>query len=301
MTTRSRIAGLSALTTLAACAAIAAPASADTTVMGSALTLPYQGGVDTSSGTNTIQTSQAGGSLPNPIVSPGNGIITDWKVRSGDPDTLYTLRVFTPSTMAANTFTASGGVAAPAPIPPGTVDAIFTYPGNSLPIKQGDHIGLLQTGTPDVGIAQNTTGGIPLNVIANKFATSPADGVPTAFIPDQQHELLLQATVKYCKVPNLVGQAEAATTPLLVAADCTGTVTTKPTANASEVGKVISQDPAPNATGIPGTAVKLEVGVATKGCKKKAKKKGKKGSASAAAKKKKKGGCKKPKKKSKKK
>ena len=47
-------------------------------------------------------------------------------------------------------------------------------------------------------------------MFANLFTGDPADGVPTAFTPDQQHELLLQATIKYCKFPNLVGQSSAA-------------------------------------------------------------------------------------------
>ncbi len=299
--TRRRIATLTVAAAFAGSAFSAGTASADTTVIGSPLTLPYMGGVDTNVGTVTLQQEQVGGTLPNPLTSPGTGIVTEWKVRSGDPDSLYILRIFSPAGL--NTYVGNGAVIAPAPVPPGTVDTIFTYPGNSLPIKKGDSIAVQQNGTPDVGIPQNTTNGLAGNVIAFTLTPNPPDGVATAFNRDVQHELLLQATVKYCKVPDLIGQAEAAATPALVAGDCTGTVVKKKTSKAAQVGKVIATDPVAGATGPPGTAVKLEVGVLS--CKKgkKGKKKGTTGpspkSGGAAAKKKKKGGCK-PKKKGKK-
>jgi hypothetical protein len=256
---RARIAGVMA-GAAAALTAFAPAASADTQVIGSALALPYQGGVSTSAGTVTIQTSQVGGVLPNPITSPANGVITEWKVRTSDDAALYTLRVFKPSSMDGTSFTGTGSAPAPAPVPPGTDDAIITYPGNNLPIKLGDHIGLLQDGTPDEGIAQNTTNGITANVFANKFTGNPADGVPATFIPDQQHELLLQATVKFCKVPNLKGKKTKAAKKALVAADCAPRITRKPTGKKKFRGKVLKQKPGVGDTAPPGTTVKIVIG-----------------------------------------
>ena len=253
---------MTVMAALAGAVATAPAASADTRVIGSALTLPYQGGVSTSAGTVSIQTSQAGGVLPNPLTSPGNGVITEWKVRSSDDAALYTLRVFTSS--GTNSFTASGRVVAPAPVPPGTEDAILTYPGNSLAIKQGDYIGLLQGGTPDEGIAQNTTNGITTNVFANLFTGDPLDGVSTAFIPDQQHELLLQATVKFCNVPNLKGKKAGAARKALAAADCASKLSRKPTKKSKNVGKVTKQKLKPGVTAPPGTTVPIVVGKAAK-------------------------------------
>jgi hypothetical protein len=256
--TRRRIAAITVMAALAGPALAAPAASADTQVIGSALTLPYDGGVSTSAGTVSIQQAQVGGILPNPLTSPGNGIITEWKVRSSDDDALYTLRVFKPA--GTNTYTATGRVAAPAPVPPGTTDAILTYPGNSLAISQGDHIGLLQSGTPDEGIAQNTTNGITTNVFANLFTGDPADGVPTAFIPDQQHELLLQATIKFCKVPNLKGKKAKAAKQALAAADCAAKVSKKSTKKKKNRAKVIKQKQKPGFTAPPGTQIPIVVG-----------------------------------------
>jgi len=301
---RSRIAVLGLATTIAACAALAPSASADTTVMGSTLVNNYDGGVSGGASTVSVQLSFASATSTNPVVSPANGVITGWKVKSADDGAIYSLKVLRPNgvvslvTATNSNFTAVGSVQAPAAVPVGTNAAtptgqIFSYPAASLPISKGDYVGIL-TGGADDDLPQSTTGGVPQNLIANNFTAQPTDGAAANLLADEQHDLLLQATVKYCKVPNLVGQTESAATPLLVAGDCTGTVVKKPTKNASEVGKVISTNPAADATAPPGTAVTLEVGVAS--CKK-AKKKGKKGTA--AAKKKKKKGCGKKKKKKK--
>ena len=187
---------LSALIAASAFGALMVPgvALADTAVIGSALTLPYEGGVSTGD-TTTLQQTQAGGLAPNPLTSPADGVITGWKVRTSDDGAIYTLRILSP-TATVNSYVASGSVTAPA-VPPGTDDTILSYPGNNVPIKKGDHIGVLQTGDSEEGIIQNTTDGIATNVIANLFTGDPVNGVPTAFIPDQQHELLLQATVEF--------------------------------------------------------------------------------------------------------
>lgn len=237
--------------------AIAPAAQADTVTIGSALALPYEGGVSTAAGTVSIQQSQAGGALPHPLTSPGNGIVTSWAVRSSDDAALYTLRIFEPA--GTNTYTAVGRVVAPTAVPPGTTDAILTYPGNATPIKQGDSIGLLQTGTPDEGIAQNTTSGIATNVFANLFTGDASDGVPTAFLPDAQHELLLQATVQFCKVPKLKGKRVKRAKKALKAADC-GVKVKKKEASAKKRGEVIKSKKKTGFTAPPGTKISITVG-----------------------------------------
>ncbi len=258
---------LSATATILASGAFAAPAAANTAVMGSALTLPYQGGV-CNNNCLSVQLTQVGGNSPNPLISPANGVVTSWAVRTGDPDALYTLRILTP--FVNNAYVSTTSVSAPAPVPAGTVDSIITYPvTTTVPIKFGQAIGVLQTNGggagADVGLPQITTNGVATNVISNNFNGTFLDGLGATFLPDQQHELLLQATIKFCKVPNLVGQKPAAAQAPLTAADCgTATIVRKPVKKKKKRGKILRTNPAADATAAPGTAVKIIVGVKKK-------------------------------------
>ena len=240
--------------------ALPGAASAATQTIGSALALPYQGGVCNN---NCLSVQQSRIVDVHPLLSPVNGVITDWKVRTGDPDALYTLRILTPA--AGNSYISTTSQRAPAPVPAGTVDTIITYTASpNLPIKQGQAIGLLQTNGggagADVGLPQNTTGGVAANVIANNFNGVFLDGLGAAFISDAQHELLLQATVKFCRVPNLVGQTQAAAALALSAAECVAKVSKKKTKKKKNKGKVLSQKTAPDTTVAPGTEVEIVVG-----------------------------------------
>jgi hypothetical protein len=257
-----------AATSMAALGALglgASGASAATQTIGSALTLPYQGGV-CNNNCLSVQLQQAGGTLPHPITSPVNGVITEWKVRTGDPDALYTLRVLTPA--VNNAYISTGSVAAPAPVPAGTADSVLTYPGNNLAIKFGQAIGVLQTNGggagADVGLPQNTTNGITTNVISNNFNGTFLDGLGATFLPDAQHELLLQATVKYCKVPNVTGQKTAAAQQAITAAECAAKVTKKKTKKKKNRGKVLSQKPAADESVPPGGEVEIVIGTKAK-------------------------------------
>lgn len=305
---RRRIATLTlaaGLATGAFSASLAGSASADTTVMGSTLASPFDGGVAGGATTVSTQISVAG-SATNPYISPANGIITNWKVKSADDGAFYSLKILRlsgPLSITAATNSNFSGIATSpvsATVPIGTgagtpTGLIFDNPA-SIPIAKGDYIGIL-TGGADDDLPQFNTNGVPANTIANNFGAQPVDGNTSPLLADVQHELLIQATVRYCKVPNLVGQAESAAATALTAADCAaGTVTKAKTSKASEVGKVISTTPAKDETAVPGTAVNLTVGVASCG-KPKKKGKGKKGAAAA---KKKKKGCGKKKKKKKK-
>jgi hypothetical protein len=108
------------------------------------------------------------------------------------------------------------------------------------------------------------------------------------------HELLLQATIKFCNVPNVVGQAEAAATAAIASHDCASTVTKQTlrlkaikksfskakkrkirSSNAvikGQNGQVLSQSiPAGTTSASPGTPVGLNVGQVVKPKKKKKK------------------------------
>jgi hypothetical protein len=272
--------------------ATAASAAADTAKMGSALAHPMDlpGAVCTNC--LTLQQAQVGGNSPLPLTSPANGVVTSWAVRTGDPGALYTLRILRPQ--GGNSYLGAGTSAAPTAVPGGTTDSTIHYAAPSLPIKLGDSIGVLTAGAA-TGLPQTVTGGVNANVIANNFSGLPPDGQSAAFTPDVQHELLLQATIKFCNVPNVVGQTQAAATAAIAAADCASTATTqkltlkaikktfskkkknrikaKNKALKAQNGLVLSQGTPPGTTAAPpGPAVALTVGEVVKPPKKKKKK-----------------------------
>jgi hypothetical protein len=263
-----------ALATTVASAAIAvapAAAAANTVVMGSPLTNDFDGGISTGP-TLSTQLSFDPATSPNPVVSPANGVITDWKVKSADDGAIYTLKVLRANgpvslVTATNTnFTAVRSVQAPTAVPNGTfvstpTGVIFDYPA-SLPISAGDYIGVL-TGGNDDDVPQHTTNGLAKNLIANNFLGQPTDGTAANLLSDEQHDLLLQATVKFCKVPDLKGLKVADAQSKLAAADCASTVSKKKLKkskkNKKKKGKVLSQSVAADTTAAPGTAVDIKV------------------------------------------
>jgi hypothetical protein len=291
--------------TLAAVAVVVAPAAAaaNTVVMGSKLTNTFDGGISTGP-TLSVQLSFDPATSPNPVVSPANGVITGWKVKSADDGAIYTLKVLRPNgpvslVTATNTnFTAIRSVQAPTAVPIGTGAAtptgvIFNYPA-SLPISAGDYIGVL-TGGADDDVPQHTTNGLARNKIGNNFAGLPTNGNAANLLADEQHDLLLQATIKFCDVPNVVGQTQAAAAAAIAAGDCTSTAITQAlqlkaikktfskkkkkrikaanTALQAQNGLVLSQGTAPGTTAAPpGPAVALTVGEVVKPPKKKKKK-----------------------------
>lgn len=258
-----------------------AGALADTVTMGSTLQNDFDGGISTGP-TLSVQLSFDPQTSPNPVSSPANGLITGWKVKSADDGAIYTLKVMRANgpvslVTATNTnFTAVTSVEAPSAVPAGTgvatpTGVVFDYPA-SLPISQGDYIGVL-TGGADDHVPQKTTNGLAQNLFANNFAGLPADGAAADLLGDEQHDLLLQATVKFCKVPDLKGKKVAEAQAALSAADCAATVKTKKLKktkkNKKKKGKVISQAAAAGTTGVPGTAVEITVGKLKKSKKKK--------------------------------
>ncbi len=281
----------------------ASSSSADTAIMGSKLTSNYDGGI-ISAPTVSVQLSYDPATSTNPVVSPANGVITGWRVKSADDGARYTLRVLRANgvvslvSMTNSNFTGIASVQAPSAVPAGTAVAtptgkIFSYPA-SLPIGKGDYVGLLIGGLVD-GMPQTVTSGLDKNLIANNFSALPTNGAAANLLADKQHDLLLQATIKFCNVPNVVGQTQAAAAAAIAAGDCTSTATAQKLqlkaikktfskkkkkrirasndALKTQNGLVLSQGIAPGTTAAPpGPPVALSVGDVVKPPKKKKKK-----------------------------
>jgi hypothetical protein len=196
---------LGVMLVLPSCAAFSPAASADTVTLGSTLAGNFDGGVS-GAPVVSMQLAYDSGTSPNPVVSPANGTITGWKVKSADDGAIYTLKVLRPNgpvnlmTATNSNFTGVASVQAPSAVPVGTgattpTGEIFSYPA-SLPISKGDYVGVLLGGAA-TGLPQAFTNGIPQNLIANNFAGQPADGTAANLLADEQHDLLLQATIEF--------------------------------------------------------------------------------------------------------
>lgn len=198
-----------------------------------------------------VQQSQTGGSSPNPLTSPANGIVTQWAIRSTDNVT-YGFRILRPA--EANTYTS---VVTALGEDPGTGNSVLTYPV-SLPISEGDAIGIGPVaGDSDAGVPEHDTS--TPDVIAYNL-TGQADGATAGFTPTPGHELLLQATVKFCAVPNVRKLKKAAAKKALAAADCGVRVKKRTTHKKKLRGKVLRQKKRAGSTYPPGTVVPIVVG-----------------------------------------
>src|SRR4051794_24453906 len=230
---------------------ITAPASANTATIGSALQHPNTPSI--CSDCVGVQLGQAGGSSPLPLTSPANGTVTSWAVRSGDIGAVYALRILRPT--GGNTFTSAGTSTAPS-VPGGTLDSILSHVA-SLPIKQGDAIGVA-LGPTATGLPQFTSNN-QADVLG--YSTSvPPDGAQVTFVPLGGHELLLQATVQFCSVPNLHKLKKVTAKQLLAAADCGVKVKKKVTNKKKFRGKVLKQMKPAGTTAAPGTVVPIVIG-----------------------------------------
>lgn len=208
-----------------------------------------------------VQVSRAGGSTPFPLTSPANGIVTEWAFRSTDQVT-YEFRILRP--VGGNGYMGAGTALG---VDPGmSGDDILRYP-TSLPIRQGDAIGIGPiAGDSDAGVPQHDTPGTPSNVWATTkgppqpAGSPPADGSTAAFTPEGGHELLLQATVKFCSVPSLKRLKKVAAKQALAAADCGVKVKKKDTHKKKFRGKVLKQKTPAGTTAAPGTVVPIVIG-----------------------------------------
>ena len=247
----------------------ASSATADTSVLGSKLVNDFQGGIS-SAPTVSVQLSFDPTTSANPVISPANGVITGWKVKSADDGARYTLKVLRPNgpvslvTATNSNFKAIRSVQAPTAVPAGTTvgtptGVIFSYPA-SLPISQGDYVGLLTGGAVD-DLPQFTTSGLAKNLIANNFSGLPADGGSADLLSDEQHDLLLQATIQYCNVPSLKKLKTKAAKQALVEHDCTPKVKKSRVKKDKFRGKVVKQKTAAGSTSAPGTVVPIVIGI----------------------------------------
>jgi hypothetical protein len=176
-------------------------------------------------------------------------------MRSTDNAT-FALRILRP---AANTYLGAGTAVAPT-ADPGIDNRILRY-SVSLPIKQGDAIGVAAVaGDSDVGVPQHNTLGIPSNVMATNALGRPADGATAVFTPATGHELLLQATVQFCAVPDVHKLKKVAAKQSLAAAACGVKVKKKETHKRKFRGKVLKQKVPAGTTAAPGTVVPIVIG-----------------------------------------
>jgi hypothetical protein len=236
---------------MAALAATTAGASANTAQMGSNLNsapLPYS-----CTGCIGVQNSASSGLSSFPFKSPANGVVTSWSVRSADLGAQYALRILRQG--SPNTYASVGRSPAPGPTTSAT-DAVHTYT-TSVPIGNGDNIGLEQTGGN--GLPDHFTNN-PADIDAYASPIFP-DGSSATFITAVTgHELLLQATIKYCAVPNLHKLKKVTAKQMLTSADCGVKVKKKETHKKKFRGKVLKQKKPAGSTFPPGTVVAITIG-----------------------------------------
>ena len=245
LTKIARTAGL----TLGVVGLLPAAASANTSQIGSSLKFPNVPAHCTPC--VGVQTSSTAALSSLPQRSPANGTVTSWSVRSGDLGAVYTLRILRQS--GPTSYASVGQSPGTGPVPTMT-DAVHTYPA-SLPISFGDFIGVAVTGGN--GLPDHFTGDSG-DVIG--YAPAFADGTTATFTDVTQHELLLQATVKYCLVPNVHKQKKVNAKQALAAADCGVKVKKKVTHKKKFRGKVLKQKKAAGSTFPPGTVVPIVIG-----------------------------------------
>ena len=180
-------------------------------------------------------------------------MVTEWAVRTSDPGATYNLRILRPINNSSYT---GVGVSPNVVVPPLTTDSVLINPV-SLPIKQGDAIGVAISGSagglpswPD-NVNSDVVGYVP------GFANGAASG---NFTDIPGHELLIQATVSFCKVPDVHKQKKVNAKTALTNADCGIKVKKKETHKKKFRGKVLKQKVAPGTTSAPGTVVPIVIG-----------------------------------------
>ena len=249
MRTASLIAGL----VVAGGCLVPAGAGADTAKIGSTLGHASNANGELTTNAVGVQRSQAGGSGSLPLVSPANGVVTQWAVRTSDPGATYNLRILRPINNSSYT---SVGQSPTVVVPALTTDSTLNNTV-SLPIKQGDAIGVALGPTagglpswPD-NVSGDVVGYVPT------FSNGAASG---NFTDIPGHELNIQATVSFCKVPDVHKQKKVNAKTALTNADCGIKVKKKETHKKKFRGKVLKQKVAPGTTAAPGTVVAIVIG-----------------------------------------
>ena len=254
MTRRACRNAFAAILALSAAALLPTAASADTAKIGSTLGHAANTNGELCAPCVGAQRSQAGGNTPQPLASPATGVVTQWAVRTSDPGASYTFRILHP---ASSTTYTSAGASPTVIVPLATTDSVL-FNTVSLPIKQGDAIGIAVNnaghGLPSWPDNVNTdVVGYAVPVFADGATSNPFTDIPG-------HELLLQATVKFCNVPDVHKQKKVNAKTALTNADCGVKVKKKDTHKKKFRGKVLKQKVAVGTTGAPGLVVPIVIG-----------------------------------------
>jgi hypothetical protein len=212
-----------AISVLVGAGALAAPGgaagAAETTTIGNPLDHTQNFALGACpAGCTGVQVSQTAGG-PS-LTSPVNGTVTQWAVRSVQMGATYRLRILRPVGGLSYAFAGSSTVS---PAVPDAMDVARTYTA-SVPIQQGDRVGLESLSGP--GVPLHTGPPATLSDTWAYFPTPAGDGSTQLFIADGQlaREVLVQATIRYCRVPGVLGQTEAGALAALGAEECRATV-----------------------------------------------------------------------------
>ncbi len=227
-----------------------AAASADTVTIGSPLSHPNTPALST--GAIGVQAGASAGLSTFPFLSPATGTVTGWSVRTADSGAVYGLRVLRP---AGGTLYTSVGASGLAPATPSSSDATYHF-ATSLPIIKGDAIGISVDSGHD--LPQYTT--TNMQDVLEYAPTFPNGNTQTFTNIGGLHELLLQATVKFCNVPNVHKLKKVLAKTALTNGDCGVRVKKKDTNKKKFRGKVLKQKVAVGTTGAPGLVVPIVIG-----------------------------------------
>jgi hypothetical protein len=247
-----RVASLAVTTAVAATGLLgfAGSASADTATIGSTLSHPNTPAV--CMGCIGVQTGASSGLSTFPFISPANGVVTSWSVRSGDTGAIYGLRVLRPAGGSSYT---SAGASALAPAITSASDVTYHFP-TSVPIKQGDRIGVSVDATHS--LPQFTTTN---NQDVLEYAIDFADGTASPFTNiGGLHELLLQASIQFCNVPSLKRLKTKPAKQALRAHDCLPKVKRSRVKKPKFSGRVLKQKTPAGTTAPPGAVVPIVIG-----------------------------------------
>lgn len=185
---------------------VAATAAQADTTLGSKLEDTYETTFGATAGITAYQVA-----APSEVLTaPGPGTITAWRVRSGDLNAKYELRIMRP---AAGGFTSVG--ASSAQTVPDAEDKVRGPFAVSLPVKAGDRIALYVlagAGAPINNVAAPLADEI--NYVADPFAEGETKGAALSPPLGNSQELLLQATFSPGKpvaltAPTIAGEARA--------------------------------------------------------------------------------------------
>lgn len=188
------------------------------------------------------------------FVSPVNGVVTSWSVRTGGAQngSEYSLRIIRLGSGDPAAFTPLRST----PFAPGVTTAATYTQATSLPISVGDRIAVGGTGLatlPSFAPSPNDRSRLTAP------GSDPPDGTAGSAPISGMNLLAVNATVDFCRVPNEVGKKIGQAVTEMAAAGCTP----KPHRKKKRVkkkrnrNKVLNQFPAAGLTTPPGTEVTL--------------------------------------------